>query len=76
MKVTVYTKYGCPQCDMTKIVLDGNGIKYESINVEDDEKAFDYIKNVLNLASMPVVVVEGMEPFTGFRPDILEGLKV
>lgn len=74
-KVTVYTKYGCPQCDMTKRVLDGEGIEYEAINVQDDEKAMKYVKEVLKLSSMPVVVVEGEEPFTGFRPDKLSQIK-
>jgi glutaredoxin-like protein NrdH len=74
-KVTVYTKYGCPQCDMTKRVLDGEGIEYTAINVQDDEKAMEYVKETLKLSSMPVVVVEGQEPFTGFRPDLLQELK-
>lgn len=74
-KVTVYTKYGCPQCDMTKSVLDGEGIEYTAINVQDDEQALSYVKDELGLTSMPVVVVEGQEPFTGFRPDILHSLK-
>jgi glutaredoxin-like protein NrdH len=74
-KVTVYTKYGCPQCDMTKRVLKDEGIEFDLINVEDDEKAFTYIKEELGLSSMPVVVVEGQEPFTGFRPDKLQQLK-
>jgi glutaredoxin-like protein NrdH len=72
--VTVYTKYGCPQCDMTKQVLQGEGIEFDLINVEDDEKAFDYVVNTLGLRQMPVVVVEGQEPFTGFRPDKLQEL--
>lgn len=74
-KVTVYTKYGCPQCDMTKRVLSSEGIEFETINVEDNEQAFIYIKEELGLSSMPVVVVEGQEPFTGFRPDKLQELK-
>ncbi len=74
-KVTVYTKYGCPQCDMTKRVLDGEGIEYTLINVEDDVEALTYVKEVLKFNSMPVVVIEGQEPFTGFRPDKLQELK-
>jgi glutaredoxin-like protein NrdH len=74
-KVIVYTKYGCPQCEMTKRVLTSEGIEFESINVEDNEQAFTYVKEELGLSSMPVVVVEGKEPFTGFRPDKLQELK-
>jgi glutaredoxin-like protein NrdH len=74
-KITVYTKYGCPQCDMTKMVLNNEGIEFNIINVEDDAQALTYIKEELGLSSMPVVVVEGQEPFTGFRPDKLQELK-
>ncbi|QQZ08485.1 glutaredoxin domain-containing protein [Heyndrickxia vini] len=75
-KVTVYTKNGCPQCDMTKVVLNGEGIEFETFNVEEDENAFDYVVNTLNLRQMPVVIVEGQEPFTGFQPDKLKALAV
>lgn len=74
-QVTIYTKYGCPQCDMTKNVLDGEGIPYVALNVQDDEDAMHYVKEVLQLTSMPVVIVEGQEPFTGFRPDKLQEIK-
>lgn len=75
-KVTVYTKNGCPQCDMTKVVLNGEGIEFEAFNVEEDPKAYDYVVNTLNLRQMPVVVVEGQEPFTGFQPDRLKAILV
>lgn len=74
-QIIVYTKNGCPQCEMTKNVLKNEGLEYEAINVEEDEKAFDYIVNTLGLRQMPVVVVEGQQPFTGFRPDKLQELK-
>jgi len=73
--VTVYTKNGCPQCDMTKNVLKGEGIEFTAINVNEDEEAMHYVKDVLELTSMPVVVVDGQEPFTGFQPDKLLNLK-
>lgn len=74
-KVVVYTKNGCPQCDMTKRVLEGEGIPFTAINVEENAEAKQYVVEVLGLTSMPVVVVEGQEPFTGFRPDKLQELK-
>ncbi|PLR75409.1 NrdH-redoxin [Bacillus sp. V3-13] len=73
--VTVYTKNGCPKCDMTKNVLNGEGIEFETFNVEENEKAYDFVVNTLGLREMPVVVVEGQEPFTGFQPDKLQALK-
>ncbi len=75
IKVTVYTKHGCPQCDMTKRVLEGECVNFNTINVEEDEAALNYVKNDLGFSSMPVVVAEGIEPFSGFRPDLLQALK-
>jgi glutaredoxin-like protein NrdH len=85
-KITVYTKNGCPQCEMTKNVLKGEGIEFKVVNVEEinpetqelteeAQKGYDFIVNELGLRQMPVVVVEGQEPFTGFRPDKLHELK-
>ncbi len=73
-KITVFTKHGCIQCEMTKNVLSNEGVEFNSINVEEDEQALDYVKNELGLTSMPVVEVEGEEPFTGFQPDKLQEL--
>ena len=77
--VTVYTKNNCPQCQMTKMVLDGEGVKYTVVNIEDDtdegKKGYDFVVNELELRSLPVVVVDGEEPFTGFQPEKLKELK-
>ncbi|UUV47045.1 glutaredoxin [Bacillus phage vB_BanS-Thrax5] len=73
-KITVYTKSGCPQCDMTKRVLTENDVKFEIKDTDKDKEAYHYIKEELGLSSMPVVIVEGEEPFTGFRPDKLNEL--
>lgn len=73
--IKIYTKNGCPQCVMTKNVLNGEGIEFETVNVEEDESAYDYVVNTLGLRQMPVVEAEGQEPFTGFHPDKLLALK-
>ena len=74
-KITVFTKNGCPQCEMTKNVLKGEGIEFEVRNVEEDSEAFTYVVEVLGIRQMPVVEVEGQEPFSGFRPDKLQEIK-
>lgn len=87
-KVRVFTKNGCPQCDMTKRVLDGEGVEFVAINIEEVDEIeveidgakvkkapIDYIKEDLGFSAMPVVVAEGQEPFSGFRPDKLTTLK-
>lgn len=75
MKVTVYTKYGCPKCDMTKTVLKGEGIEFDAINVQDDEEAMTFIRDELQISSMPVVIKEGHDPIVGFEPEKLKELK-
>lgn len=78
-KVTVYTKNGCPKCDMTKLVLNAAGIEFKAINIEDDtdegREGYDFVVNKLELRSMPVVVADGHETFTGFEPSKLKELK-
>jgi len=73
-KITVYTKNNCPQCDITKTVLSGEGIEFETINVEENENALNYIKNDLGFSATPVIVADGIEPFSGFQPDKLKSL--
>lgn len=75
MKITVYTKNNCPKCEMTKRVLKGEEIEFELRNVEEDQEAYDYVVNVLELREMPVVEAEGHEVFSGFQPDKLQELK-
>ncbi len=72
--VTVYTKYNCPQCEMTKRVLEGEGVPFNAINVEEDLEALDYVKNTLGFSATPIVVADGFEPFSGFQPDKLKKL--
>ncbi|MEL3959445.1 glutaredoxin-like protein NrdH [Caldifermentibacillus hisashii] len=74
-KVTVYTKHNCPQCEVTKIVLKDEGIEFNTINIEDDQEAMEYVKDVLGFSSTPVIVADGHEPFSGFQPDKLKELK-
>lgn len=74
-KITVYTKNNCPQCDMTKMVLEGEEIEFTSINVEEDDQALAYVKDELGFNATPVIVAEGVEPFSGFQPNKLKELK-
>ncbi|MBR7928142.1 glutaredoxin-like protein NrdH [Aerococcaceae bacterium zg-ZUI334] len=71
--ITVYSKPNCMQCNFTKKFLDDNAIDYTMIDVYEDEVALAKVKE-LGFQSLPVVVIEGEEPFFGFRPDRLESL--
>lgn len=78
-KVLVYTKNGCPKCDMTKNVLNGEGIEFDYINIQDDtdegREGYRVVTEVLKRTEMPVVLSNGEFQFTGFEPEKLKALK-
>ncbi len=59
---------------MTKTVLEGEGLEFQAINIEEDNNALEYIKS-MGFQAAPVIVAEGVTPFSGFRPDKLLNLK-
>lgn len=71
MKVTVYSKPRCVQCNATYKWLDKSGVKYEIVNLPDfPEKLDEFMAQ--GVGSAPVVVINDNEPFGGFRPDLLQ----
>ena len=72
--VSVYSRPHCPQCDMTKRVLEREGIPYTAVDVTEDESAYRYNTDTLNYRQAPVVVVDGgtLEHWSGFRPDLIK----
>ncbi|MGX7075330.1 glutaredoxin-like protein NrdH [Globicatella sanguinis] len=73
--VTVYSKPNCMQCNFTKKFLEDNSVEYTMIDVYENEDALNKIKE-MGFQSLPVVEIEGEEPFFGFRPDRLEKLAI
>lgn len=74
--ITVFSKPGCKQCDLTKDVLQKRGISYISKDVSEDAEAFGTVRG-LGYLSVPVVVVENgttNDHWSGFRPDKLNEL--
>ena len=65
MKVTVYSKPDCMQCNFTK------GVDFEVKDISVSEEAKNEVKE-LKFMSLPVVAAEGFEAFSGFRPDLLQ----
>ena len=41
--LTVYTKNNCSFCMMAKSLLENKGIDFETINIEEDEDARDFV---------------------------------
>lgn len=75
MKVTVYSKPSCIQCEMTKMYLDQNKIKFETVDVFETEGALEKIKSY-GFQGMPVVVIDDNfeNAWVGYNPDRLEEL--
>lgn len=72
MTVTIYSKPSCVQCHATYRALDAKGITYRVIDVSRDEEAYSFIQS-LGYRQVPVVVC-GESHWSGFRPDIIDGL--
>lgn len=72
MKVVVYSKPRCVQCDATKRTLAKQGVSYEEIDMSVDLEALEYVKS-LGFAQAPVVVAGG-DSWAGFRPDKIKSL--
>lgn len=70
-KIIIYSKEGCVQCRQTKLFLKSINVEYIEKDVEKDEVAMKEVLE-LGLKSLPVVLIPNKEPFSGFRPDLLE----
>lgn len=68
--IKVYSKPNCMQCNFTKNYLDDHQIEFQEIDVSQDENAMDQVIE-LGFSAFPVVVADGLEPWYGFRPDLL-----
>jgi glutaredoxin-like protein NrdH len=80
MTITVYVKSNCVQCTQTKKLLDKNNLPYNTISVEEDTNAYEYVVEHLGYKAAPVIVITDeedttIEHWSGFNPDKLNGLK-
>lgn len=58
MKVTIYSTKMCPYCKMEKEYLDGKGVKYTNIFVDEDDAKADEMIAKSGQYGVPVTVVE------------------
>ncbi|GAA1016571.1 redoxin NrdH [Nocardiopsis tropica] len=72
--MTVYTKPACVQCTATYRALDKAGIEYTSVDISVDADARDYVL-ALGYLQAPVVVIDGGDHWSGFRPDRIKTLQ-
>jgi glutaredoxin-like protein NrdH len=72
MKITIWTKSSCVQCDMTKKQFDKLGIKYEEQSLEDNPLVLDGFK-AQGLLAAPIVTTD-TKAWSGFRIDKIQSL--
>lgn len=71
--IILYSKPNCMQCNFTKHFFENNNVEFIVKDVFESEEALAEVKE-LGFQSLPVIVADGVEPFFGFRPDLLEKL--
>ena len=72
MKITVYTKPSCVQCDATKRLLTKLRLAFTAIDATADEEVYNMLVEK-GFKSMPVVNVDN-EWWSGFNPDKINRL--
>lgn len=81
MTVELYSKPNCVQCTQSKRVLDKLGVTYNTLDVQEDENAYNFVVNELGYKAAPVLVVRDssgsvVKSWSGFQPDELNALAV
>ena len=61
--ITIYSTASCMKCKILKNACDKKGIKYESVDIEKNEKAYERLEKAGAL-SLPVVEKDG-QLYTG-----------
>lgn len=69
---TVYTKPACVQCDMTKKLLDKNGVTYTTVDITQDQEAYDKIV-AMGFMAAPVVITDS-DAWAGFNPEKINAI--
>lgn len=59
-KVVIYTTSYCPYCDAAKEFLDSKGVKYEEIDVTNDEAVREKIAALSGRQTVPQIFVDGV----------------
>lgn len=70
--ITVYTKPSCVQCDATKRHLKKLNLEFETIDITQDQEAYDKIVG-MGFQSAPVVITDSGS-WAGYQPDKINGL--
>lgn len=71
MKVKVYSTPICPYCDMAKDFLNEHNIKFEEINVAEDEKGREEMIEKSCQLGVPVIDING-KIIVGFNKEAIK----
>ena len=74
MRITIYTRNDCMQCHATRRAIESRGLTFELINLDLHPEAADDLR-AQGYRQLPVVVTE-QESWSGFRPDMINRLRV
>ena len=59
MLVKIYTTNHCPYCKMAKEFFKAHNVKYEEVNVEEDQKAAEEMIEKSGQMGVPVIEIDG-----------------
>jgi len=72
MRIIIYTKDNCVQCNATKNAMDKKGIAYQVVNLDQQPDEIEALR-ALGYRQVPVVM-NGQYHGSGFRPDKISAL--
>lgn len=70
--ITVYTKPSCVQCDATKRHLKKLDLEFETVDITENQEAYDKIV-AMGFQAAPVVITD-TDSWSGYKPDKINGL--
>lgn len=57
MKVTIYTKSGCPNCVTAKLLLNSRNIDYQEVDIETGDRFANFVANYPEAKQMPQIFI-------------------
>ena len=57
MKVTIYTKSGCPNCVTAKLLLNSKNIDYQEVDIETGDRFAIFVANYPEAKQMPQIFI-------------------
>ena len=58
-EVIIYTMQVCPYCVRAKQLLDSKGVKYNEIDIDEDDTAWDEMVKKTNRRTVPQIFING-----------------